>query len=211
MQYGKVIGLGGNCEVAEHLRRYTGLEQANIMDWWVTPLTAIPKLLDERFVNIGRPENMRLVAGRKSVMCLHYGIAHHHDFPRCDDLTIDESIIPSHSVELQQKYAMLAQRFINDCSSGQTILFVRSWRDRLEIPQTQHAIDDIVRYDFDGTIAAIERNFPALDFSILFVNYGIHTSAHPRALFHNIEDKGDGGGWSGSPGGWNDMFDRYLR
>jgi Putative papain-like cysteine peptidase (DUF1796) len=211
MRYDKVIGLGGNCEVAEHLRRYLGTDRANIMDWWVTPLTSVPKLLDERFSNLARPENMRLVANDKSVMCRYYGIAHHHDFPRREDTTIDGSMIESQAHLLREKYAMLADRFVKDCAGHQRVLFVRSWRDRLDIPPTPYATDDIVQYDFAGTVAAIERNFPALDFSILFVNYGIHTSDDPRALFHNVEDKGDGGGWSGSAGGWDEMLDRYTR
>jgi hypothetical protein len=210
MRYDRVIGLGGNCEVAEHLRRYVGSDRASIMDWWVTPLSSLPKLLDERFANLCRPENMRLVAGGKSVMCVHYGIAHHHDFPRREDLTIDLSTIDFQTALLREKYSMLADRFINDCAGHQRVLFVRSWRDRLDIPPTPYATDDIVQYDFDGTIAAVEHNFPELDFSILFVNYGIHTSDHPRAFFHNVEDKGDSLDWSGSQAGWRDMLDCYL-
>lgn len=210
MSYEKIIGFGGNCEVAEHIRRYTGEKRANIMDWWITPMGSLSRLLDERFANLMRLENMKVINGGMTVMCTHYGIAHHHDFPRLANKRIDVATIPQTVQDMQGKYEMLRERFLADCDGRQRVLFVRTWRDTLAVPSNQQAMDDVQQYDFDGVIADIARAFPHLDFTVLFVNYGVHRSAHPRALFHNISDKGDSKNWAGSPGGWDEMFERFV-
>lgn len=210
MSFEKIIGIGGNCEVAEHIRRFTREKRANIMDWWITPMGSLSKLLGERFDKLMQLENMKLINGGMTVMCTHYGIAHHHDFPRLENKRIDVAAIPQTVLEMQGKYEMLRERFLADCDGHQRVLFVRTWRDTLAVPPNQQAIDDVHQFDFDGTIALFEEAFPNLDFSILFVNYGVQRSNHPRAMFHNIHDKGDSKTWAGSPGGWDEMFDRFV-
>ncbi len=211
MRYDQVISLGGNCEVAQHWRRFSGRETAYPFDWWITPFETVGRLLAARFAGLFAPENMLLINGGMTVMCTHYRIAHHHDFPRLPKtLAIDAPAIPAACVPAQAKFAALADRFHHACRPGQRVLFLRSWRETLWVPNRTTAPDDIVRYDFAAFIAAIEAALPGLDFTVLFLNYGAQATDHPRALFHDVARNKDARDWSGSPSGWDEAFRRFV-
>jgi acetyltransferase-like isoleucine patch superfamily enzyme len=208
--YDDVISLGGNCEVAQHWRRYSGSEKAYPLDWWITPFHGLVRLLDERFSEVLLQENMQVAADRMSVVCARYGSAHLHDFPRAGDLRIDPADIAHNSQAAREKYAYLIKRFYEACRPGRRVLFIRSWRETLEVPAETTAPDDAPPAAFDDLIHALERSLPGLDFNILFINYGSQVTRHHRAMFHNITHYGDASDWSGSPRGWDEMFRMFI-
>ena len=212
MRYDDVISLGGNCEVAEHWRRFSGDQRAFPFDWWITPLPSVERILAGGFRNMCLTSNMKVINFGRTVMCTHYCIAHHHDFPRVEgpSALIDTNAMADACANAQQKYTALGRRFREACAPRRKVLFIRSWRETLDFAPTAYAPDDLVRYDFDRLVEAIANMSPDLDFKVLFVNYGPQRSDHPRTIFHNVEDKGDSVGWSGSPGGWDDMFRLHV-
>lgn len=211
MQFDRVIGLGGNCEVAQHIRRHFETDHAHIFDWWITPFQGAVTLLASDFKGLFGSEDMTVVGDRLAVKCRRTGVIFHHDFPRdAQELVIREEIEPR-LPELRAKYDALRRRLDAACEGDATVLFVRSWREIFHAPPSypQHLIDGVPDYDFRRLIETIERRYRKLDFRVLFVNYGPQRIEHPRAIFDNVADKGDTVDWSGSPGGWSELFDRH--
>jgi len=209
-KFDEVISLGGNCDSAQHWRRYSGREYAFPFDFWVTPFESVDRLITERFAHVFLNQNMAVIDSGDNIMCRRYGVGHVHDFPRLPSIKVDQKKIFEFCVSNQEKYAALAKRFFDACRPGRRILFIRSWRDSLWAPPWTQAPDSLTRYDFDRFIAALEYGLPGCDFQVLFVNYGVQRSSNFRAMFHEIKDHGDITDWSGSALGWDEMFRQFI-
>jgi hypothetical protein len=144
-QYDLIASLGDCCTPAVNIRRRFGIHSAMPFDWWVSPYSATIKLLEERFSNLLRPENLAITpadkSGRNSVRCNYYGILHHHDFIRDDHQQVAAGIfwqIPA----LTRKYNFIIERFLH-AVRGKRVLFIRNGlRDDLDcedppIPPTE--------------------------------------------------------------------------
>ena len=209
--YDNVVSLGGNCEVAQHWRRWSGIDIASPFDWWITPFSAVEKLFKERFTRLAEFDNMQVINEGRTVMCRHYGIALHHDFLRHENSQIDMSAVEDNSREAREKYRFVSNRFLNRLERSSKTLFIRSWRDDLDPgPPNSRAPDGLVRYDFNNLISRLDDTVGHSRFDVLFVNYGLQKSESSRAFFHNIVDYVDAVDWSGSIRGWNEMFERYV-
>ena len=182
--YDNIVSLGGNCEVAQHWRRWSGVDTAYPFDWLITPFHSVEKLFKGRFAGMASFENMLVINAGRTVMCRHYGVGHH----------------------------FLGSRLLSKIGESKRTLFIRSWRDDLDPGEVNGtAPDGLVRYDFAEPVFAIEQCVKHDRFDILFVNHGIQKDAHPRFLFHNIVNYNDAVDWSGSIKGWNEMFETYTR
>ena len=204
--YDFIISLGGNCEVAYHIRRRFSLESAHIFDWWITPFAGLIELVNHDFEGLLSSEMLR--RDRVAIFCERYGIHHHHDFDRDADAWVILDRVDAQIPALNTKYAALAARLKVACDKKR-VLFVRSWREILhEGPDyPKHAPHAVPDFPFTDLINALEKRFSTCDFDVLFVNYGVQFIEHPRAMFYNVRDYRDGG-WAGSPAGWDDMFKR---
>ncbi len=65
-----MASLGTNCEMAYNLRQTYGLQQTGLLDWMITPLSAIPPLIGSHFDLIGNDfekqvEHVELAGGRR--------------------------------------------------------------------------------------------------------------------------------------------------
>jgi putative papain-like cysteine peptidase DUF1796 len=76
------VSIGTKCAITYNLRRYYGTDRSYPMDWWITPLGALPYLIEHEFDADMRQENLELVGNRHSVMNKNLSVLHHHDFPR---------------------------------------------------------------------------------------------------------------------------------
>lgn len=56
------ISLGSNCEVSYNIRRFFGFEAAYPFDWWITPLSPVPKLIESDFALELTTENLQSLA-----------------------------------------------------------------------------------------------------------------------------------------------------
>lgn len=206
MRYDYVVSLGGNCEVAEHVRRYFGIKVTFPFDWWVTPFESCCHLIEQDFSDLF--DNISLDRRHQAVISNTYGMYHHHDFVRDEKSHVIEDQIASQIPDLKIKFMALTNRMRQNLSFGRKILFIRSWREILHEGKhyPRHLIRGVPQYDFDRLIAALAHRFPDIEFQCLFVNYGHQRTADKRALFHNIQDKGDIRDWRGSALGWDEMF-----
>ncbi len=81
------LSLGTNCEMAFNLNAFYGPRKAGLLDWMITPLSALPGLITSGFRLVGPGfaealERVELGGGSDSVMHVPSGILLHHAFPR---------------------------------------------------------------------------------------------------------------------------------
>lgn len=126
--YDVIASLGDWCAPAANIRRRFGVTTAMPFDWWVSPYNATIKLLEEKFSNLLRPENLEIIdqGGRErdSVRCNYYGILHHHDFIRDDHHRIDTDIA-SQMAAAVEKSRFIIDRFFR-AFEGKRALFIRN-------------------------------------------------------------------------------------
>ncbi len=207
MKFDYIVSLGGNCEVSAHIGRYFQIKRRGMFDWWIVPFDSLPRLLNNNFAGLFD----HLSVKPEAVYCSKYGIVHQHDFIRNSTEEVVQDRVQDQIPYLKEKYAGILNRLKSDAKPGTRILFIRSWREILhEGPNyPRHLIRGVPRYNFEAVIQAVSEFVPGVEFKCLFVNYGDQTCYDSRALFHNVEDRGDIKDWTGSHLGWDDMFRRF--
>lgn len=208
MNYDSVFSIGGACEVAHHIRLFTGKDSASLFDWWITPFDGLLKVVESDFEGLLAPENM-VALPRRSVTCSRYGIIHHHDFRRDHNRQIVTEEIPSRLIELNSKYSMLVKRFRSAFTGNRKILLVRGWRDDLH--EKRNVPDPgTVTHDFRRLIDAIRTRFPEAEISFLFVNYNTAEDLGGGISFDNVTVYDDKVDWRGSTRGWQELLARHI-
>jgi hypothetical protein len=126
--YDQIISLGHWCGPAANIRRRFGIEAAMPFDWWITPFDSLMKVLDERFANLFREENIELFDAegreRHTVRDNYYQLYYHHDFERDPQHRVLPDIAPQ-AAALREKYRFIVQRFLDRCR-GARVAFIRN-------------------------------------------------------------------------------------
>jgi hypothetical protein len=134
------VSLGHRCEVAWQLREFSGQEQAYPFDWLVTPLQAIPMMVEEDFAAIADPKYLRVTEYGGgigwSVENMRYKVLLHHEFKRAPDGRIVDDWRGSIE-QVAAKFAYLRRRWIDLMESARQICFVRRL-GCLEMPSERH-------------------------------------------------------------------------
>jgi hypothetical protein len=164
----RVVSLGGNCMVTMEMRRFFGIQEANLFDWWITPGEALVRLIENDFDGLFSKKNLKMVGDRRSVANLRYGILHHHDFPRDAEgrvIGIGEPDLRNN----REKFVHLKKRWDDLGNNPGPVLFIRYGWDMGE------ALLAGIGPKPNGTqaanlIAVLEEKFPKLDFQILFID-----------------------------------------
>ena len=182
------------------------------LDWLILPFNGLVSLFEDEFRDFIRLDRLSLWNGtREAILCSRRGIVFHHDFHRDDELLVKVDDISRNFEEVKAKYERRIGRLRDVCRPNRTILFVRSWREILHAPANypDQCIRGVPSYDFRRLLEAITTCFPDINYRVLFVNYGPQVIDDPRALFGNVEDLGDIIDWTGSPGGWDKVFEHH--
>jgi len=126
--YDLIVSLGDWCAPAANIRRRFGTTEAMPFDWWITPYNALIQLLEEKFENVLKRENLEILAqgGRPNdtVRCNHYHMLHHHDFTR----DAEHRILPDIDGQLPsviEKTRYIVERFYRSFE-GKRVLLVRN-------------------------------------------------------------------------------------
>jgi len=192
-----MASLGTNCEMAYNLRQTYGLQQTGLLDWMITPLSAIPPLIGSHFDLIGNDfekqvEHVELAGGADSIMHMKTGILLHHAFPRdCDDRIADDwkDKIP----EVVSKYRFLGERMhLSILAAKRPIFFLN--RAGLHDALPSHMVK--VSTDSDIYCVIFEALIKAYPTSRLVIMNGDKKAIEelgrrPRVLVADVADKGD--------------------
>ena len=206
-RYKEVISLGGNCETAHQIRRFSARDKAYPFDWLITPFDSVSLLMKKGADLLFDLDNLFLGPYRVVVRCTATGIIHHHDFERDGEALVIRDAIPLQIANLKSKYKMLWDRLDSQCTSGDPVLFIRTWNEFLHYPDSaaKHCAD--TAYDFENFVGAIEDRYPKLDFDIAFVNYGASSrTTFGKAKFADIDYSDALYDWRGSDKGWDKFF-----
>jgi hypothetical protein len=127
-QYDAIVSLGAWCAPAATIRRYFGTNVPYPFDWWQCPYFPTMKLLEERFANVLKLENLQVLPamhGREStVRCNYYQFNHHHDFKRNEDGEIIADIA-SQLASVRRRTSYIIDLFLRDLV-GKDVLLVRA-------------------------------------------------------------------------------------
>jgi hypothetical protein len=175
----RVVSLGGNCMGTMEMRKFFGIQAANMFDWWITPGDALVRLIENDFDGLFLPENLTMVGDRKSVANLRYGILHHHDFPRNDE---EDRVVAITDQDLQrnrEKFAYLKKRWDDLGNNPGPVLFVRyGWI--MGEPLLAGIPPTPLGADATTLMSALARKFPRLDYELLFIDSPEITLRHPK-------------------------------
>ncbi len=127
-QYHVIAGLGAWPAPAEAIKRYFRVSEIYPFDLWQCPYYPTLKLLEERFENVLKLDNLEILpasSSRKStVRCNHYGILHNNDFRRDADGNIVADL--ASQVEAVRRQVQPAiNRFVNELK-GKDVLLIRA-------------------------------------------------------------------------------------
>jgi hypothetical protein len=177
----RVVSLGGNCMVTMEMRKYFGVEAANLFDWWITPGDALVRLIENDFADLFSAENLQMVGEGRSVANLRYGILHHHDFPRNDVEDRVIAITPQDLKRNREKFAYLKSRWDDLGDNPGPVLFIRyGWN--MGEPLLAGIPEDPIGADATRLMAALDRKFPRLDYQLLFIDAPEVMLRHPKVL-----------------------------
>jgi hypothetical protein len=125
--YDQIVSLGHWCGPAANIRRRFNIEAAMPFDWWITPFDSLMKVLDERFANLFREENIEIITAEgkahATVRDNYYNLYYHHDFKR----DVQDRVLPDIAAQaavLREKYRFIVDRFISRCL-GRRLAFIR--------------------------------------------------------------------------------------
>jgi hypothetical protein len=177
----RVVSLGGNCMVTTEMRKFFGVESANLFDWWITPGDALVRLIESDFDNLFATEYLRMVGDRKSVANLRYGILHHHDFPRNDEEDRVVAITGEAIRRNREKFAYLKRRWDELGDNGGPVLFVRyGWS--MNEALLSGIPPEPLGADATRLMSALERRFPKLDYDLLLIDAPEVAMRHARLM-----------------------------
>ncbi len=204
-QFDNIISLGGDELVNQAIESSFGRPGPGLFGQFMAPFHTLVSLLQHDF------------AGLLSTNCL-YGL---HNALRCRDTLItyhnclEKSAGEHASVEmfheqlpiLRHRFHSMIQEIDTLCHTSQRVLFVRSWRDNL-FYAGQHRPAHTAQANFTALVEAIAARYPALDFKILFVNFGDASTADKRMIFANTQTP-DVCTKDEELAGWNAMFSAH--
>lgn len=108
-----ILSLGTDCAITYNLRSYFGDLKTGLLDWIVTPLSALPDLLHRRFNFVDNQFECSLChfsdGKADSIRHMPTGIRLYHDFTR-DETGRVAAVWTSEVVRVAEKYAFLGAR-----------------------------------------------------------------------------------------------------
>jgi len=118
--YDALINLGGECQVAYQMRLHGIRSESLPFDWIITPFESLVKIVQERFENFLKKENLVFIENEKEkyVFDTYYGIRFLHDFKLQPDFIKDYD-------RIQQTYARRIERFLELLQKSKHALFIR--------------------------------------------------------------------------------------
>jgi hypothetical protein len=122
MKFSRILSLGPDCQPAFRIRRHTGHPLAYYFDWIETPHAGLIRVLNARFENAFRREDLYISSDRKYVENRLTGIRYYHLFTKNppDDL-LEEDILSREYDKRSTVLAFLAAEWLETVSEHATL------------------------------------------------------------------------------------------
>ncbi len=214
IEYDAIWSLGTNCEIAYNLRAFYGSQTTGLLDWTITPLSALLWLIERGFQMVGPKFSDELdyveADGTDSVAHIPTGILLHHAFRRDDN----DAITPEWRSEIPavaEKYAFLGDRMGRLIRGAhRPLLFInRSGLHSAVTPDIRSRSED--RGIYRDVLDMFENRYPGANPTFAVMNgsaSALEVVSHdPRVVSATVHHNGDWhegieGHYAGSASGW---------
>lgn len=209
--YDEIISLGGNCEVAHHLREVGAYRVKGIFDWLVTPMSSVIEIISNEANEIG--EVIIATNDGTSAKCKKYSTLLHHEFPRAEnnELIISNQYINTCISKLSHKYNTLNDAF----KSNSVKLIVRygletdlNWDNLIGKDITQKAAMVIELYNMLST--KYENAIFKLIILIHEDSNEINEIINNENIFVYTIPRNQDGGWAISASDWKTFMSHFI-
>ena len=188
----RLVGLGGDCQVAHHVKRLSPNYEKHFFDWLIVPIETVITLLDNGFTSILREEDLEpdIYENRlQKVVDTRNKTWFVHDFQAFDQENI---------INAQEKYSYLGKKFIAMLADGKPTTFVRRWH-QIDGPESEETarrlLSSLQRYKPDAELIFLHQDKnrpPLID--------GSYRSAYIPQI---------AGDWIGDQDIWTDVLTRF--
>jgi Putative papain-like cysteine peptidase (DUF1796) len=160
-----VVSLGGSCQASYNLRRYYDFSTAYPFDWWITPLSAVIRLLREFDIEkLYDPTRLKVSDNFDTVFHADYALQLFHEFPRDHKNLFGNGIgrvcpnFCDYLAEPKSRTAYLWERFLGLNQADYRIFFIRQQISPAEASIQDHLVD------------ALQNTFPKPVSTVALVN-----------------------------------------
>lgn len=185
----RLVGLGGDCQVAYQIRRADPNRERHFFDSLVTPLASLVTLLANRFDRLLEPEWLAPQwkdAELEKVTDGRYDIWHLHEIGRFEPDDVDR---------LREKYAYLRDKFLALLGDDAPATFVRRW----------HPIDGVPNQEAARRLlAALQRIKPSAE--LLYLHDRADWPAVVDGAYRSFYLRPHPSDWRGDNDAWSEIF-----
>ena len=217
-----IMSLGTNCEIAYSLRSYFGELRTGLLDWFITPLAALPNLIRSRFhlVDDRFTESLRHVQvnNTDSIMHVPTGILLHHAFLRDEGNWIAPGWTDGIG-KVAEKYRFLGKRMDEMLSaSRRPVLFINrtGWYDPMDVavleethrPEIYLTIINAFREAYphaDPTFCIVNGHAPAVGVVAGRSDVRVATVSNHGDWHEGVQDH-----YAGCKRGWHEALDTIM-
>ena len=188
----RLVGLGGDCQVAHHVKRLSPDYEKHFFDWLIVPAETVLRLLDNGFTPILQEDDLEpdIYQDRlQKVVDTRNRTWFVHDFQAFDKENIRNA---------QEKYSYLGKKFVAMLTDGKPTTFVRRWH-QIDGPENEEIARQLLvglqRYKPDAELIFLHQDKsrpPLID--------GSYRSAYIPQV---------SGDWVGDEDAWTDILTRF--
>ncbi|WP_426010543.1 DUF1796 family putative cysteine peptidase [Caulobacter sp. DWR2-3-1b2] len=203
------LSVGGYCQVAHQIQRYTGCKTSSPFDWLVSPIDGTIKIIEDDGEGLARDVKTR--SNGKSAICARYGVSYHHEFIR------DKDGLVVFSVEaLLSTRAKLLHKLRNFRAQARMgpVTFIRFGTFAHSADANPYLADEPMPFSKLNALA-VALEAMSRDFRLAVVNHDSIWPLHAdvaldeRIDLHRIEVS-ESGTWEGDDAQWDAILGQYA-
>ena len=188
----RLVGLGGDCQVAHHVKRLSPDYEKHFFDWLIVPAETVLALLENGFTSILQEDDLEpdVYQDRlQKVVDKRYRTWFVHDFQAFDQENIRNA---------QSKYSYLGKKFVAMLADGRPTTFVRRWH-QIDGPESE----DIARQ----LLTSLQRHKPNAD--LIFLHQDENRPPLIDGAYRSAYIPQVSGDWVGDEDAWTDILTRF--
>jgi Putative papain-like cysteine peptidase (DUF1796) len=135
-RFDRVVSLGRSCQPAWQIRRFTGVEDAQVLDWVITSDAALTATLASGFDGWFHKDRLDFQPGRQAVDRMT-GVRFIHEFENAEGLEDGHHRNSGRIIRLLMRWRVLMH-------SGERLLFVRSHSDDADVLGCANRLVDLL-------------------------------------------------------------------